>query len=42
MEREKSTNNNPFSSPVSIPSNIIGGLGAWTGYGADYETVIAK
>lgn len=42
MEQEKSTNNNPFATPVSIPSNINGGLGTWTGYGADYETVYAK
>ena len=37
------TGSNPFVSPASIPTNIIGGgLGIWGGYGATYDTVIAK
>ena len=33
---------NPFAAPISVKSNIIGGLGIWGGYGAAYDTVIAK
>lgn len=36
-------NGNPFAAPVTIKSNIQGqGLGAWSGYGPTYLTVIAK
>lgn len=35
------TNGNPFSSPVSIISNINGGaLGVWGGFGATYDTIM--
>ena len=30
---------NPFSEPMNLPSNINGGIGAWTGYGATYYKV---
>ena len=30
---------NPFSEPMNLPSNINGGLGVWTGYGATYYKV---
>lgn len=30
----------PFSSPVLIKSNIVGGLGVWGGYGASYRKII--
>ena len=30
---------NPFSEPMNLPSNINGGLGSWTGYGATYYKV---
>jgi len=33
---------NPFASPITIKSNIVGGLGIWGGYGAVYDTIIAK
>ena len=34
---------NPFSNPTQIASNIEGGgLGIWGGYGAFYDTIIAK
>lgn len=34
---------NPFSTPVSVKSNISNdGLGVWAGYGAIYKTVIMK
>jgi hypothetical protein len=37
------TGSNPFVTPASIPTNIQGGgLGIWGGYGATYDTVIAK
>lgn len=29
----------PFSAPILVKSNIIGGLGIWGGYGAYYHTV---
>ncbi len=32
---------NPFSSPVTIQTNINGGLGVWGGYGVSYDTLIA-
>ncbi len=35
------TNGNPFSSPVSIISNINGGgLGVWGGFGCTYDTIL--
>lgn len=35
------TNGNPFSSPVSIISNINGGgLGVWGGFGCSYDTIL--
>lgn len=35
------TNGNPFSSPVSIISNIAGGgLGVWGGFGCTYDTIM--
>jgi len=33
---------NPFASPITVKSNIVGGLGIWGGYGAAYDTIIAK
>lgn len=33
---------NPFAAPIMVKSNIVGGLGIWGGYGAAYDTVIAK
>lgn len=42
FETEVSNNGNPFAAPTNIPSNISGGLGFWGGYGAVYDTVIAK
>ena len=36
-------NGNPFSSPVSIISNITGGgLGVWAGFGVTYDTIKPK
>jgi hypothetical protein len=42
MERSNNSNGNPFAAPVSIKSNISNGLGVWGGYGASYDTIIAK
>ena len=40
-EVEANSNGSPFSSPTTIPTNIIGGgLGLWAGYGATYDTII--
>ena len=33
---------NPFASPITVKSNIVGGLGIWGGYGAAYDTIICK
>ena len=41
-EQDIHTNGNPFVSPVTIISNIEGGLGIWGGYGVSYDTVITK
>ena len=34
-------NGNPFTAPISIKTNIEGGLGIWGGYGVSYDTLIA-
>jgi len=40
MEDQWATNGSPFASPGNLPSNINGGLGVFTGYGAAFDTVI--
>ncbi len=40
MEDQVATNGSPFSSPGNLPSNIVGGRGVFTGYGAAYDTVV--
>ena len=37
--RQSVTNGNPFAEPMNLASNIDGGLGIWTGYGAVYYKV---
>ena len=37
--RQFATNGNPFSEPMNLVSNINGGLGSFTGYGAVYYKV---
>jgi len=37
--RQFTTNGNPFAEPMNLVSNINGGLGAFTGYGAVYYKV---
>ena len=37
--RQSTTNNNPFSEPLNLVSNINNGLGGWTGYGASYYKI---
>ncbi len=37
--RQSTTNNNPFSEPLNLVSNINNGLGGWTGYGASYYEI---
>jgi hypothetical protein len=34
--RQVGSNGNPFQEPLNIVSNIEGGYGGWTGYGAAY------
>lgn len=42
-ESEMFSSGNPFATPTSVPTNIIGGgLGIWGGYGVSYYTIIAK
>jgi hypothetical protein len=41
FENAVSNNGNPFSSPVTILTNINGGaLGVWAGFGAYYDTIM--
>lgn len=42
LQINQSNNGNPFASPITIQSNISGGLGVWGGYAAFYDTLIAK
>jgi len=39
LVRQFGTNGNPFAEPMNLVSNINGGLGIWTGYGAVYYKV---
>jgi len=39
LVRQAGTNGNPFAEPMNLVSNINGGLGIWTGYGASYYKV---
>ena len=39
LVRQVGTNGNPFAEPMNLVSNINGGLGIWTGYGAVYYEV---
>ncbi|WP_306643624.1 DUF4249 family protein [Sanyastnella coralliicola] len=40
FEDQVATQGSPFASPANIRTNIEGGLGAWIGYGASYDTII--
>lgn len=43
FETEIGNNGNPFAAPTTIKTNIEGGgLGIWSGYGAAFDTVIAR
>jgi len=37
--RDITSGGNPFSEPMNLPSNINGGLGIWSGYGATYYKI---
>ena len=39
VERMSNSNNNPFSEPMNLSSNINNGLGIWAGYGISYYYV---
>tara|TARA_B100000927_G_scaffold30842_1_gene22578 strand:+ start:1003 stop:2013 length:1011 start_codon:yes stop_codon:yes gene_type:complete len=39
LSRASASGGNPFSEPLNLVSNINGGLGAWTGYGAVYYKI---
>lgn len=40
FEDQAASQGSPFASPANIQSNINGGIGAWIGYGAIYDTII--
>jgi hypothetical protein len=40
FENQVSGQGSPFASPANVLSNINGGLGAWIGYAATYDTII--
>jgi hypothetical protein len=42
LERSRNSAGNPFSSPITVQSNVEGGIGVWGGYAAHYDTVVAK
>lgn len=42
MEIEKNNNGNPFAAPVTVRSNIKGGLGVWSGLGVTFTECVAK
>lgn len=39
FENQAGSSGTPFASPANIQTNIEGGLGAWIGYGAVYDTI---
>jgi hypothetical protein len=41
-EQDIRNNGSPFSMPSNIKSNIINGIGIWSGYGSNYKMVIFK
>jgi hypothetical protein len=41
LEADRNSNGNPFGSPITVRSNVKGGLGIWGGYGTTYHSVIA-
>jgi hypothetical protein len=40
LENDFNSRGNPFGAPISIQSNIKGGLGIWGGYGVTYHRLI--
>ncbi|MFT4682662.1 MAG: hypothetical protein ACJAU0_001386 [Flavobacteriales bacterium] len=40
FEDQATSQGSPFASPANIQTNITGGLGAWIGHGASYDTII--
>lgn len=40
FENQVSGQGSPFASPANVQTNINGGLGAWIGYAATYDTII--
>jgi len=40
LEFELGSQGSPFSSPIEIQGNIVGGLGIWGGYSPSYKTLI--
>ncbi|MFM1932935.1 MAG: hypothetical protein RL226_2238 [Bacteroidota bacterium] len=40
FENSVSSQGSPFASPNNVESNVAGGLGAWIGYAAVYDTII--
>lgn len=42
FEDQQGSQGSPFSVPFNLQGNVEGGLGAWIGYGAVYDTVICQ
>jgi hypothetical protein len=40
FENQISNQGTPFATPANVKTNVDGGLGAWIGYGAIYDTII--
>lgn len=40
VETQEFSAGNPFAAPITIPSNIEGGLGVWVAYGVALDTVV--
>ncbi|MBL7943254.1 MAG: DUF4249 family protein [Flavobacteriales bacterium] len=42
LEEQQGSQGSPFAVPFNLSTNVEGGLGAWIGYGAVYDTVICQ
>jgi hypothetical protein len=42
LERSSNSADNPFTTPITVKTNIKGGLGYWGWLGATYDTIIAR
>jgi hypothetical protein len=42
MEEQTANQGSPFAVPFNLPTTVVGGLGAFIGYAASYDTVICQ